>query len=121
MPIDYKEYPANWKRISERIRFERAKNHCEQCGAENYQPHPVTGSKVILTVAHKDHIKERCDGLELNAEAPLLPEPESNLAAWCQRCHLAHDMHHHVHNRKYGRETRKRNCDLFAGTEHAYR
>lgn len=27
------------------------------CGAVNYEPHPVTGSKVILTVAHMDHNK----------------------------------------------------------------
>jgi hypothetical protein len=27
----------------------------ERAGAENYKPHPITGSKVVLTVAHLDH------------------------------------------------------------------
>lgn len=48
-------YPKNWPAISKRIRFERAGNRCEACGAENYQPHPETGSRVVLTIAHLDH------------------------------------------------------------------
>lgn len=39
-PENKKLYPENWKQISKRIRFERAKNKCEVCGAENYKPHP---------------------------------------------------------------------------------
>lgn len=57
MPIDYREYHPKWTLISRLIRFTRAKNKCEKCNAENYQPHPVTGSKVVLTVAHLDHDK----------------------------------------------------------------
>ena len=30
----------------------RAENRCEWCGAVNYIPHPDTGSKVVLTIAH---------------------------------------------------------------------
>lgn len=52
MPINYSEYPENWHEISKFIRFERAGNCCETCGAENYKLHPETGSKVVLTVAH---------------------------------------------------------------------
>ena len=74
-------YPKDWKKISERIRFERAKNCCEKCGAENYKPHPITGSKVILTVAHLDHKPENCT--------------DENLMAMCQKCHLNYDAHHH--------------------------
>lgn len=89
MPIDYSQYHPKWKLISKLIRFKRANNHCEKCGAENYKPHPITGSKVILTVAHLDHIKtnNRFD----------------NLMAMCQRCHLHYDIGTHVANRKYGR------------------
>jgi hypothetical protein len=75
MPIDYKEYHPKWSLISRLIRFFRAKNCCEWCGAKNYHPHPKTGSKVVLTVAHIDH----------------------------QRCHLNHDLKHHITNRKYGK------------------
>lgn len=74
MPIDYKEYHPKWSLISYLIRFIRAKNKCEECGAENYKPHPVTGSKVILTVAHLDHTKTN--------------NRFWNLKALCQRCHL---------------------------------
>jgi hypothetical protein len=105
MPIDYSEYPDNWHEVSRRIRFERAENKCEWCGAENGKPHPVTGSKVVLTVAHLNHEKHDLSG--------------SNLAALCQKCHLGHDLERHIFNRKYGRLTRKLNYDLFEGTEWA--
>ena len=48
-------YPADWAELSRRIRFERAGGRCEECGAEQGQPHPQTGSKVILSTAHLDH------------------------------------------------------------------
>jgi len=105
MPIDYSEYPENWHEVSRRIRFERAANKCEWCGAENGKPHPVTRSKVVLTVAHLNHEKHDLS--------------ESNLAALCQKCHLGHDLERHNINRKYGRLTRELNGDLFEGTEWA--
>lgn len=37
MPMDKSRYPADWKAISKRIRFERAGGKCEQCGAPNGQ------------------------------------------------------------------------------------
>jgi len=99
MPIDYSEYPDNWHEISKRIRFERAGNKCEWCGAKNRMPHPVTGSMVVLTVAHLNHEKHDVR--------------DENLAALCQRCHLGYDAKRHAYNRKYGRDTRKLNYDLF--------
>ncbi len=76
-------YPKNWPQISRRIR-ERAGNCCEgspafpDCRAENGKPHPVTGSKVVLTVAHLDHQPENVD--------------DDNLRAWCQKCHNTYDL-----------------------------
>ncbi len=35
MPMDRTRYPVNWDEISQEIRFERAHNHCEQCGLQN--------------------------------------------------------------------------------------
>ena len=109
MPIRPEErdrYPIDWKAISERIRRGRAGDRCEctgqcdqhpgPCQAENGKPHPVTGSTVVLTVAHLDHQPEHCD--------------DSNLAAMCQRCHLAYDRFHHYETRRRGRVMR----DLFA-------
>jgi 5-methylcytosine-specific restriction endonuclease McrA len=98
MPINYKEYHPKWSLISRLIRFRRAGNRCEWCGAENYQAHPITGSKVVLTVAHIDHDKEN--------------NRFSNLAALCQRCHLRHDLPQHLANRKYGRNWKKAQLKL---------
>lgn len=92
MPIkDWTRYPTNWKEISQTIRA-RAENQCEgspvypDCRAANGQPHPVTGSRVVLTVAHLDHDPGNCD-------------PE-NLRCLCQRCHLTYDAPHHARTRK---------------------
>jgi len=89
MPIDYSEYPSDWHAISRRIRVDRAGGRCEWCGALNYHPHPETGSRVVLTVAHLNHVKHDVR--------------DENLAALCQRCHLAYDLPRHIRNRKYGR------------------
>lgn len=83
MPIDYSLYPSDWKEISLRIRA-RANNKCEWCGAVNGLPHPQTGSRVVLTVAHINH--------DINDSS------DSNLAALCQRCHLRHDAKQHAIN-----------------------
>lgn len=82
------DYPPNWEEISDYIRFTRAGGRCEgspaypDCRAVHGQPHPVTGSIVVLTVAHLDHDTSNND--------------YSNLAAWCQRCHLTYDATHHA-------------------------
>lgn len=102
MPIDYSEYPDDWRAISRRIRFERAGGRCEWCDAENGKPHPETGSTVVLTVAHLNH--ETHD------------VREENLAALCQRCHLNYDRGRHAENRKYGRRHRRRQLSLFTST-----
>jgi hypothetical protein len=71
-------YPKDWALRSHFVRHIRAGNRCEWCGAVNGQPHPTTGSIVVLTCAHVyDHRPEA---------AGLL-----NLAALCQRCHNRHD------------------------------
>ena len=88
-------YPDDWNDISMRIRFIRAQNRCEcdgrcdghdePCTAVNREPHPITGSKVVLTVAHLDHNPTNND--------------DRNLMAMCQRCHLRYDRHLHAANR----------------------
>jgi len=109
MPCDYNEYPDNWHEISKDIRFRRAGNCCETCGAENYKPHPITGSKVVLTVAHINH--EKMD-VRYNKERYDHEDKENNLVAECQRCHLYRDILIHVHNRKYGKPNKKQ-IDMF--------
>lgn len=92
-------YPKDWKARSRFVRFVRARNRCEWCGAENYQPHPITGSKVVLTAAHV---------FDKRPEAASL----LNLAALCQKCHNGHDAkdrHQTIKDRK-----QKERSPLFA-------
>jgi hypothetical protein len=101
MPIDYARYPADWKAISLRIR-EREQWRCKWCGAENGKPHPRTGSKVVLTVAHLG--TPHADGLPGDKHDKHDVRDE-NLAALCQACHLAYDLRDHMRN---AAETRRR-------------
>lgn len=98
--FDRKRYPPDWPAIRAAI-LKRAKNCCEgsppypRCRAENGKPHPVTGSKVVLTISHYPDMDPRnCD--------------PANLAARCQRCHLAIDRPHHLAVQRRNREARKR-------------
>ena len=103
-------YPANWKTISLEKR-EASGWRCEgspdypDCRAKHGEPHPVTGSRVVLTVAHLDHTPENCE--------------DSNLRAWCQRCHLRYDAQHHAANAAVTRRRRRAVADLFAPDEAA--
>ncbi len=99
MPINYDLYPGNWhSEIRPRI-LARAKDRCEWCGAQNYQPHPETGSKVVLTIAHLDH--------------KLIDHSDSNLTALCQRCHLRHDAEQHRETSRTTRERKSGQLRLF--------
>lgn len=93
-PENRERYPADWRKISKRIRFERADSQCEcagECGRGTHtgrcpnrhgQAAYGTGSKVILTVAHLNHTPEDCR--------------DENLKAMCQGCHLHYDKDHHA-------------------------
>jgi 5-methylcytosine-specific restriction endonuclease McrA len=78
-PENAARYPADWKQIRQRI-LARAENKCENCGAHNHRLHPETGAFVVLTIAHLDHTPEHSE--------------DSNLRAWCQRCHNRYDRAH---------------------------
>lgn len=108
-PENRGRYPDDWSDISARIRFVRADGRCEcdgrcghdhggRCLAHHNWPHPETGSKVILTVAHLDHTPENCD--------------DDNLMAACQRCHLAYDRHLHTANARRTRDERRGQSSL---------
>jgi 5-methylcytosine-specific restriction endonuclease McrA len=74
-------YPAEWAAIRQAI-LNREGNRCKFCGAKNHEPHPKTGSRVVLTIAHV---------LDKRPERVALP----NLAALCQKCHLKLDRGQH--------------------------
>ncbi|MFZ0269902.1 hypothetical protein [Caulobacter sp.] len=113
-PENRARYPADWKAISLEVRA-RAGNRCEgspaypDCREINGEEHTDTGSKVVLTVAHLDHVPENVG----------TPGDRPNLKAWCQRCHLTYDAPHHAATT---RETRRRAMagptpDLFQGPQ----
>jgi hypothetical protein len=89
-PENRGRYPADWSDISARIRFERAGGRCEcdgrcglsheggRCDARHGFPHPLTGSRVVLTTAHvHGTTPEQCD--------------DELLFAACQLCHNRYD------------------------------
>ena len=104
-PENKLRYPKEWKEIAAAMRA-RAGNCCEgspmypDCRAAQYSSHPVTGARVVLTVAHLDHTPEHC-------------EP-ANLRVMCQRCHLTYDSRHHAQTAYRTRKARACTPDLFS-------
>jgi len=107
-------YPAHWKSLSRRIRYERAKGQCEctgECGLHRTHPGPRrcverdqepaqwAKGKVVLTVAHLCQ-DSTCDD-------------DTHLRAMCQRCHLRYDVKQHQTNAFRTRRTGKALGDLF--------
>jgi hypothetical protein len=128
-------YGSDWAELSHRIRFDRARGRCEACGRPHGRiilvlpggrwmdpagdavwraasgvpiPDPPVADlwrlrllRVVLTTAHLDHNPANRD--------------DANLAAWCQRCHLAWDLEHHLANRRLTYRARHALADLFDG------
>lgn len=55
--------------------------------------------RIVLTIAHLNHIPEHCD--------------DDNLKALCQRCHLTYDAKHHAHNAAITRHEKRGQLDMF--------
>lgn len=88
-PENKNRYPKNWGEIRTAI-LNRAGGCCEFCGRKNHSMvlNEKTGKmvKVVLTIAHLNHIPEDC-------------RPE-NLRALCQRCHNKYDAKHRAETRR---------------------
>jgi len=88
-PENRDRYPKSWKQMVEQAR-ERSGNRCEcdgkcgdthendRCTAINGEPHPQTGSKVVLTLAHEHGV-------------PLEETSIDRMFHACQRCHNKYD------------------------------
>jgi hypothetical protein len=125
MPTKHK-YPSDWREVSKRIRFERAKGRCEcegECGLHRTNPGPRrcierdgqpavwAGGKVVLTVAHLDAEGDVCQCLEQTGEKCAI---ESHLKAMCNRCHLRYDRKQHQRHAAETRRKKKNNLELFS-------
>ena len=72
-------------------RKENSANHAiDMCGAFSWSGH--------AKLYHADEYPENCD--------------HSNLMAWCQRCHLNYDKHHHAQNSAATRRSRSPQVDM---------
>jgi len=98
VPLNRARYPVDWEAVSLRIR-EREGWGCKWCHARHDEPHPITGNRVVLTVAHLNHRPMDCR--------------ESNLAALCQRCHLNYDRPRHIAAARRRRHSARASGDLF--------
>lgn len=113
-PENRHRYPPDWHIISACVRA-RAENRCEcegECGrgthdgrCPNVQGGAAygTGSLVVLTTAHLNHIPEDC-------------RPE-NLRSMCQGCHLHYDRAHHADSRRRTFEQRTGQQNFLAHAE----
>lgn len=127
-------YAADWRRISASVRFGRAAGRCETCARPHRTliyaladgrwldpqhqtwrntraepssvPDPVDlatlrSVRVVISTAHLDHDSANRD--------------PANLRALCQRCHLQHDLAHHLRQRWITCRRRYAIGDLFWG------
>lgn len=114
MPIKREKrrrYPASWERLRMIVRARAGEVRdgagrilvpcrCEgtaftpDCGAVNGEPHPVTGTRVIIQIAHLCH-DESCERVP-------------HLKALCQRCHLRYDRQHHAETAEKTRIKKRR-------------
>jgi 5-methylcytosine-specific restriction endonuclease McrA len=83
LPENKGRYPVDWKAIRDRI-LEECQNKCEFCGVENHTMRG--GKKIVLTIAHLDHVPEHC--------------ARENLRALCQKCHNTYDAKHRAQTRR---------------------
>ena len=74
------------------------------CQAVHGEPHPVTGSKVVLTVAHL--FDDGHDTRDL-----------TRLRHWCQRCHLTYDAKKHAENAAATRRRKSPQGDMLDAVE----
>lgn len=129
MPMNYADYPPNWRELSRYVRFVRAGGRCEQCGVA----HGAVGARDTYGVWHDEdsiHNMNAGAGDALFGEFPRMVKIVlttahlnhdtgdnrlSNLKALCQKCHLTYDAPHHAVNAAKTRRRKKRQAYLDAG------
>lgn len=130
MPVNWDNYPPNWKEIRARIQ-QRAGNKCEGCEVPNYAWvwrddlgawHSVGEQALREAGYHKPPftipakwqnggegvirvIKIICTTAHLDHDTQN--NSDDNLRFWCQRCHLTYDAALHARHAATTRRTQK--------------
>lgn len=102
MPYNTADYPADWRKIANHVKFSRAQGRCEctgECGLHQSRragtrcvelhgyPARFARGTICLTTAHLCECQ------------PLCSDP-AHLKAMCQRCHLRTDSAKHAATRQ---------------------
>jgi len=117
-------YPANWQEIRAQI-LQRDGHKCKWCGVPNgsigyrdeagnfeeldHQAAEIVGErakiiKIVLTIAHLGApMPDGSAGDKMNK----MDCRDENLAALCQKCHLAYDVDEHKYNSAITRRLKK--------------
>lgn len=127
-------YPPHWRELSHHVRFNRAGGRCQRCG----RPHLVLvrclpdgrwfDEQATTWRDRRGRMARWPDLVEATrfritrvvlATAHLDGDPTNNrltnLRAFCQRCHMAHDRLHHLAQRWITYRRRRALGDLFLG------
>jgi len=130
MPINYKEYPDNWKTEIRPAILKRANNCCEECGISNHSiiirlprnqwryinsvEYDMIRSKIVNSLYSKKGAIKKLGFTEIVLTIAHMDHDKLNhdvnldrLKALCQKCHLKYDINHHTQNRKYGRNHKR--------------
>ena len=133
MPIDYKQYPANWKTEIRPAILKRAENCCEFCGAKNYSKGvrqfdgtfteiPIEPTRMLNDEqmwlqefwANMNGFKVITIVLTIaHLDHDIANNDYNNLKALCQKCHLNYDKEHHSKNSRATRNFKKGLQELF--------
>jgi hypothetical protein len=126
-------YPAHWRELSRRVRFERAHGMCQGCGRPQRRHRTLPAGRPMVRSGPKHLARPsrppRWPDLEqmvrlrttrvVLAAAHLNHDPTNNrlrnLRGLCQRCHLLHDRPHHLAQRRITYLLRRASGDLFLG------
>lgn len=127
MPINYRDYPPDWRTVIRPRILARAGNRCEQCGVANgariWRKRAVEGGwyygRVWLSLDEWATVGAVHAGAFSAAELRTRPKRvklaiahvdhdttnnhDANLRAWCQWCHLAHDRADNARRRRAAR------------------
>lgn len=115
MPMKRRDYPPEWEAVSRHVRFVRAGGRCEWpgCTARHGQPHPITGSRVVLTTAH---LPIDANGVPVDKHDKRRASPY-HLLALCQQHHLCLDHADHIRHAQETRRGRRAVGSLFGEEE----